>query len=844
VELGYNIVVDKKFQHLKKPPQIVEMNGNDTFLDVNDAHLRVTSGNVYASAFNLDQIDIVMSSNTASTVNFNNPTKAFNAASNIEVGTANLFVDTTTTRVGVGTASPATTLDVAGDLNVSGNLTIIGTRTTLDTEHLMVKDHIIELGKGNTASPIVDLGLILTRPATTSNVGIIFDESESTLEIGYTQGNASDSTITMQSAATEPLSVNVNGTLSAAKDQDVTSYLGRAAIGYNGTQSDQATFAHVDHNSDSNFAIRQTNAGKTILNSAAGERLNFNINNSTKASVESNGDFKVDTDTLYVDSVNDRVGIGTSSPLETLDVYGGFLVRPERTTKSYYDIWSRSSPSYFNYYNPITGPTINVIYSKNAIYTTTGGLKVSPPNTDFEYYYQTGYYYNYPDSLYVHFPASTSTESPYLSGDVFSSTRFKADNTEDFTGFAIGQDYEAGNSLSDYSHPLDIAKAHSAHMYFKTASPDGSLTEKMRITNTGNVGIGVANPQTNLHIESSGATGLDIYGGDTNNPYIFIGEHTSSYSRKWGMKMNYYGNSNIEWFNMAVVDDNTEINALTFRRNGNVGIGTTSPNATLHIKNETDSSGVGDVYIPGMIKKPTECLRLQNKWHNTGSGALLRFTNQHPQGTNPSTGEYNLAGIAGYDHDGSWGGGLAFYTSPGSGSGGDDLTLRMSIDSMGAVNIPGPTTGASHGSASMLYLLDTPLIKEWQWTGSTNNTLRVTFTTSELPTNCKAIYADVFMPTSSNDDHVGHALGKNVTQTTMWTGSRNRQPSLDFGNLAQQQIFLSMPGQSDNFEYYFGNWWNSCIVPLDTTNKLYHTVSGETTGTSSWIYMVIKGYFH
>jgi hypothetical protein len=102
----------------KKPPQIVEMNGNDTFLDVNDAHLRVTSGNVYASAFNLDQIDIVMSSNTASTVNFNNPTKAFNAASNIEVGTANLFVDTTTTRVGVGTASPATTLDVAGDLNV------------------------------------------------------------------------------------------------------------------------------------------------------------------------------------------------------------------------------------------------------------------------------------------------------------------------------------------------------------------------------------------------------------------------------------------------------------------------------------------------------------------------------------------------------------------------------------------------------------------------------------------------------------------------------------------------------------------------------------------------------
>ena len=94
------------------------MNGIDTFLDINNAHLRVNSGNVQASTFVLDQINIVTSANTATTVNFNNVTKAFNAVSNIEVGTANLFVDTTTSKVGIGTDAPAYTLDVHGSANV------------------------------------------------------------------------------------------------------------------------------------------------------------------------------------------------------------------------------------------------------------------------------------------------------------------------------------------------------------------------------------------------------------------------------------------------------------------------------------------------------------------------------------------------------------------------------------------------------------------------------------------------------------------------------------------------------------------------------------------------------
>jgi hypothetical protein len=98
------------------------MNGNDTFLDINNAHLRVNSGNVQASTFVLDQINIVTSANTNSTVNFNNVTKAFNAASNIEVGTANLFVDTTTSNVGIGTDAPLDTLHINGGTLIGGHI--------------------------------------------------------------------------------------------------------------------------------------------------------------------------------------------------------------------------------------------------------------------------------------------------------------------------------------------------------------------------------------------------------------------------------------------------------------------------------------------------------------------------------------------------------------------------------------------------------------------------------------------------------------------------------------------------------------------------------------------------
>jgi hypothetical protein len=110
----------------------MSIQGNDGFLDLENASLRVT-GNVHAEGLKVGSVRLQpayslqsvtnISNTTTQMVQFTNPTKGFDVTSNIEVGDANLYVDTTTGRVGVGTTNPGYKLDVNGDIYATGNIT-------------------------------------------------------------------------------------------------------------------------------------------------------------------------------------------------------------------------------------------------------------------------------------------------------------------------------------------------------------------------------------------------------------------------------------------------------------------------------------------------------------------------------------------------------------------------------------------------------------------------------------------------------------------------------------------------------------------------------------------------
>ena len=110
-----------------------------------------------------------------------------------------------------------------------------------------------------------------------------------------------------------------SGAISAAKDQDVTSYIGKSALG---GISYGATFAHKDMNTQYRYALRQTAAGQTIINTKGDQSIQFRIANTEKAKLTSDGDFVVDNNTLYVRAANNRVGINKTNPGFALDVNG------------------------------------------------------------------------------------------------------------------------------------------------------------------------------------------------------------------------------------------------------------------------------------------------------------------------------------------------------------------------------------------------------------------------------------------------------------------------------------------------------------------------------------------
>ena len=584
------------------------MNGVDTFLNVNNAHLRVMSGNVYASAFNLDQISIVTSSNTESTVNFNNTTKAFNTVSNIEVGNANLFVDTTTSNVGIGTNTPQDTLHINGGTRIAGHIL----PTVNDTYDIGSAEYKIRhLFLGNTSLWLGDE----TRITFTGGKMKFRRRKKNALPRGLAtiaaaQGHTSEQQTTTAALAHAGVSTVeemklehwIDYTKTLDETKEINDIFTEDANDYEATTASEA-FKEIG---DAIYSTHNVSIGKSTAPTSA-----LDVVGTVKATAfEGDGSALTGiTSGQWTESSGDiqrssgNVGIGkTPDAGKKLDVNG--------TVKA---------TAFEGDGSALTGISSGGQWTESSgnIYRSSGrvGIGTTSPDTKL-HLYATG------SGNVLDFKMSGS----WSAGDYYRIIGYN-------TAKQIQFNYNDGMWLSD-NNSIRFGCG-------GTQGTSGLYSERMRITNSGRVGVGTTSPDGKLHISTAS--------GDHNSTYnaLIIGGPTSC-----------TGNTNLR---LGCHNDYAWIQShcgepLCLNPGGNnVGINTSSPALGFHVNVQYQIAGLttnqsGIIYNDiGTAKwrQKTGSYRLNFERHSStsasnytswttrgyldpnGSNVRMNFTGQH-----------------------------------------------------------------------------------------------------------------------------------------------------------------------------------------------------------------------
>ncbi|QSH39715.1 tail fiber domain-containing protein [Candidatus Kaiserbacteria bacterium] len=450
----------------------------------------------------------------------------------------------------------------------SGNIGI-GTTTPEETLHIYNSDPSVKLT--NASSPSSYRSVISHNWDTNNGFGIysgtnltqVMGAANNVGTVFFPNGNVSIGT----TSASYKLDVhNENGgVLARFKDSDsvhegiiIAGDVNGGWIGNNALATGEGFYIQ-----DSLNGIR-TYAGGVEVSRALATSYTFN-------ELGADIDFRVEgvgeVNALFVEGSSGNVGIGTASPDTALEILSTDQPQFQITYNSTNKAAFQRSGGDFKLQVSDSGGTLQDRLTVNE----SGNIGIGTTN---------------PDSILTGTALSISTQGARTTGDGIGSLNFIT-NDASYTGtYADG----IGAEISAIS---DSATGAAYGLAFTTGTITSSnRAERLRITSTGNVGIGTTTPLGKLHISSAvsgapavsssadelvvegiGPAGISIVGGTSSDTSIFFGD---SGSQTMG-RIVYDNNAN----DLSLWTTATE--RLTIDSSGNVGIGTTTPDATLSI---------------------------------------------------------------------------------------------------------------------------------------------------------------------------------------------------------------------------------------------------------------------
>jgi len=161
-------------------------------------------------------------------------------------------------------------------------------------------------------------------------------------------------------------------------------------------------------------------------------------------------------------------------------------------------------------------------------------------------------------------------------------------NAEDLDGLGVSLNLRSGFSDSESNIEMLSSKSNSSFQYISFAT---ATQERMRITSSGNVGIGTTNPQTKFHtyVDGGGLTNYLRVQNRQDNSGCGI-EFMRSAGNTWGSTdFSDWRINNDAHLNFNVKYTNVDRNVLHLNINGNVGIGTDSPDVKLQVEGTSTS---------------------------------------------------------------------------------------------------------------------------------------------------------------------------------------------------------------------------------------------------------------